>query len=84
MVDTRLPGIHRLIPDGSVVFRMLSGMRHAEAAARGRHGRCDHPGRHGGVPPMLGVAVVRQSRKWWIALGTCVLVVFGFIVYASM
>lgn len=35
-------------------------------------------------PPMLGVAVVRQSRKWWIALGTCVLVVFGFIVYASM
>ncbi|WP_113717002.1 hypothetical protein [Arthrobacter dokdonensis] len=35
-------------------------------------------------PPMLGLAVVRGGRKWWIALGTFVLVVFGFIVYASM
>lgn len=35
-------------------------------------------------PPLLGLAVVRGGRTWWIALGVCALAVFGFIVYASM
>ncbi|WP_170133105.1 hypothetical protein [Arthrobacter livingstonensis] len=35
-------------------------------------------------PPLLGVAVVRRSRKWWIALGVCALVVVAGIVIAAL
>lgn len=35
-------------------------------------------------PPMLGVAVVRQSRKWWTALGGCALVVVAGVVIAAL
>ncbi|RAN76368.1 hypothetical protein B5P43_22385 [Bacillus sp. SRB_336] len=35
-------------------------------------------------PPLLGVAVVRGGRKWWIALGVCVLVVVAGIVIAAL
>ena len=35
-------------------------------------------------PPLLGVAVVRGGRKWWIALGACALAVIAAVIFGAV